>query len=370
MRNGPGPDKNILVGVIAPLTEPGWTGAGRHLLAGVELGFRDVNDSGTLAAGIELLVEDTAADAEKAVAAVDQFARTGVSAVVGEYHSVVARAVATRADQIGLPFICASAVLDTLTDHPTDWVARLSPPQSRGWSEFADFLIADGHRKVVVANAKSIYWAAGTKILRTRLEAVDGDVLEIDVTNLTATELCDKLSADQPSVLLLLVGASEPISFIIRSIRQDPRLSELLIGAPAGQPELGEVHAKLGMEGTGIPFLRYLPNQLPEKGLRVVRQLHEQLGEPPSFVALEGYDAAKVTAELIKLRVRDVAMGNIWRNITVQGSRGLIRFSQVPSMSVWQWDDAPVQIADRDPADPNTFRVLKAAARQLDAGEL
>ena len=39
---------------------------------------------------------------------------------------------ADRADALGLPFLCSSAVLDALTEEPTEWVARLAPAQSRG----------------------------------------------------------------------------------------------------------------------------------------------------------------------------------------------------------------------------------------------
>jgi ABC-type branched-subunit amino acid transport system substrate-binding protein len=98
------------------------------LLAGLELGVRDVNDAGGIVGRpLELLVRDTAADPQRAEVAVEEFARLGVAALAGEYHSVVARAAAARADGLGLPFLCSSAVLDALTEEPTHWVARLAP---------------------------------------------------------------------------------------------------------------------------------------------------------------------------------------------------------------------------------------------------
>ncbi len=65
-----------------------------------------------------------------------------MAALAGEYHSVVARAAAARADALGLPFLCSSAVLDALTEQPTEWVARLAPAQSHGWPVYAEFLPA------------------------------------------------------------------------------------------------------------------------------------------------------------------------------------------------------------------------------------
>ena len=49
-----------------------------------------------------------------------------------------------------------------------------------------------------------------------------------------------------------------------------------------------------------------------------------------------------------------------WPRVAVEGTRGRIRFSRVPGISVWQWAWAPVQVVDRDPAEPDRFRVLHA----------
>ena len=113
----------VQIGALVPLSPPGWVEAGRHLLAGLELAVRDVNDAGGIAGRpLELVVRDTAANPQTVVSAVDELARLGVAALAGEYHSVVARAAAARADEIGLPFLCSSAVLDALTERPTQWV--------------------------------------------------------------------------------------------------------------------------------------------------------------------------------------------------------------------------------------------------------
>ena len=75
------------------------------------------------------MVRDTAANPGTAAAAVDELARLGVAALAGEYHSVVARAAAARADAVGLPFLCSSAVLDALTEEPRSG-SRASPRRS------------------------------------------------------------------------------------------------------------------------------------------------------------------------------------------------------------------------------------------------
>ncbi|MEV5967173.1 ABC transporter substrate-binding protein [Kribbella sp. NPDC051952] len=328
----------VTIGALVPLTAPGWTQAGRHLLAGLELGVRDANSADS---SLELIVRDTAANPDRAVAAVDELAGQHVAALVGEYHSVVARAVASRASDLGLPFLCSSAVLDALTDEPTDWVARLSPPQSRGWRAYADFLLAAGHHRVAVVAQASPYWAAGIQIVRDRLSSQGGTILEVSADN-----VCDDIAQTDATVLLLLTGHPEPALSIVDSVRRDPRTAEILIGAPAGQPEFAEWATPLRAD---IPFLRYLPETLTPLGDRVTAALRELLPEPPSFVALEGYDAIRVLAEYLRTDRR-------WADISIDGTRGHINFTRTSSL--WQWTDAPIQIAARSATALNTFDAL------------
>lgn len=352
----------IRIGALAPLSPPGWVEAGQHLLAGLELAVAGVNGSGGIEGRpLELIVRDTAADPQKAVAAVDELAGLGIIALAGEYHSIVARAAAARADALKLPFLCSSAVLDALTEQPTDWVARIAPAQSRGWRLYADFLLGLGHQRIAVATVPSVYWASGTRILRDDITPCGGTVMEFEMNSLTPAALCDELAGKDATVLLLLVGHPEPAVSIVKAVRSDPRLGGVLIGAPAGPPELPEWLALLGEGGAAIPFLRYLPEQLPPLGVRVEAALRRQLAQAPSFVAFEGYDTIAVLAEMLRARGTDGArLAAAWPNISVEGTRGPIRFSREPGISVWQWAWPPIQIVDREPAAPDRFRVLHA----------
>ena len=177
-----GRESAVLIGALVPLTRPGWVEAGRHLLAGLELAVRDVNETGGITGRpLELVIRDTAADPQRAAAAVDDLSAMGVAALAGEYHSVAARAAAARADAFGVPFLCSSAVLDGLTEQPTEWVARLAPAQSHGWQVYADFLLRAGHRRIAAATEPSVYWESGARILRDYLSPHGGTVMELDM---------------------------------------------------------------------------------------------------------------------------------------------------------------------------------------------
>ena len=197
----------VQIGALVPLSWPGWVEAGRNLLAGLELAAGEVNDAGGIGGRpLELVIRDTAGDPRRAAAAVDELAGLGVAALAGEYHSVAARAAAAQADALGLPFLCSSAVLDALTEEPTQWVARLAPAQSHGWQIYADFLLGAGHSRIAVATEPSVYWASGTRILRDHLAPRGGTVIEIDVRALAPAAVCGELADHGATALLLLAG--------------------------------------------------------------------------------------------------------------------------------------------------------------------
>jgi hypothetical protein len=175
------------------------------------------------------------------------------------------------------------------------------------------------------------------------------------------TDVCDELVDSHATALLLLVGHPEPAVSIVKSVRGDQRLADIMIGAPAGQPEFAEWATLLGDDGAAIPFLRYLPEHLSPLGARVETALRERLAEAPSFVAFEGYDTVAVLADLLRSRGVDRARtAESWPYVAVEGTRGRIRFSRTPGISVWQWAWTPVQVVDRDPAEPDRFRILHA----------
>ena len=350
----------IRIGALVPLTRPGWVDAGRHLLAGLQLAVSAVNKAGGAAGKpLELLIRDTAADPQKATLAVDELASLEVTALTGEYHSVVARAAATRAAEIGLPFLCSSAVLDRLTEWPTKWVARLAPPQSKGWQIYANFLVGAGHRRIAVATQQSLYWTSGTRVLEDNLHPRGGNVTAIDMTSLDLPSLCDRVVDCRATALLLLVGNPEPAISIVKAVRRDNRLAAVMIGAPAGQPEFREWPTSLGENSTGIPFLRYLPEHLSSLGSLAAEGLRQKLAEAPSFVAFEGYDAIVVLADAFRSHgIERDKISESWPTLAVQGTRGTIRFSLTPTTTVWQWDGAPIQVAERTSGAPHQIRIL------------
>lgn len=329
-------------------------------MAGIEFGVSELNANGGIhGRSIKLLVRDSAADAQKASELVDELADLGVVAIVGEYHSVVARGIADKADKRGVPFLCASAVIDSLIERPSKWVARLPQVQSNGWKVYAEFLINNGHRNIALATSPSVYWKAGADILHKQFSEHNGSIVEFDTQAMSPDDLCNQLVDSGATALLLLVGYPNPALPLVEAIRGDARLKDILIGAPAGQPEFNGWIKALPTTGSGIPFLRYMPKTLNSLGVSVVNEIRKILNEEPSFVALEGYDAILLLAKIIDLYGAERnSIAESWSLVTLNGTRGEIKLSKGAGMNFWQWQEAPVQVVDRDPVGRNGFRVL------------
>jgi hypothetical protein len=164
------------------------------------------------------------------------------------------------------------------------------------------------------------------------------------------------------TALLLLVGYPEPAVSIVKAVRRDRRLVDVMLGAPAGQPEFAGWSGLLGHDGAAIPFLRYLPERLSPCALRVEAALRERLAEAPSFVAFEGCDTVAVIADMLRAHGADRRrLAEAWPQVALEGTRGQIQLSRAAGISVWQWAWPPVQVAARDPAEPDRFQVLHAA---------
>jgi len=195
--------------------------------------------------------------------------------------------------------------------------------------------------------------------LRDYLAPRGGTVVELDMRSLALTAVCDELVDNRATALLLLVGHPEPAMSIVKSVRHDQRFAGIMIGAPAGQPEFAEWATLLGDDSAAIPFLRYLPERLSPLGARVETALRGRLAEAPSFVAFEGYDTVAVLADVLRSHGVDRACtAESWPRVAVEGTRGQIQFSRTPGISVWQWAWPPIQVVDRDPAEPDRFRIL------------
>jgi ABC-type branched-subunit amino acid transport system substrate-binding protein len=163
---------------------------------------------------------------------------------------------------------------------------------------------------------------------------------------------------------VLLVAYPEPAASLVRAFRASGALADMAIGDPAGRAEFSGWSQILGVDGLGVSFLRYLPGRLGRAGKAIERRLTEVVGEAPSFVAFEAYDAISVVVAALRAGGRErPALAASFGELTVAGTRGQIRFTRVPGVSVWQWAWPPIQVAARVQTEgPRAIAVLREQA--------
>lgn len=163
-------EKELRIGGLGPLTLPGLPWAGRELRDGTSLAVQQLNGlDGVMGRRLTLLFEDTHGRREPGVAAVERLFEKSAHALAAEFHSVVANAIVEQVERRGLPFVCASATLDDITTRRLGFVFRLAPPQSYGWTIYADCLASQGFRHVVALQEDSPYWNNGSRAIEIRL---------------------------------------------------------------------------------------------------------------------------------------------------------------------------------------------------------
>jgi ABC-type branched-subunit amino acid transport system substrate-binding protein len=340
----------VRLGALGPLTLPGTVWAGKELLAGIELAVQTINAAGGVRGQpLELIIKDTKGNSAAGVDAISGLSEQGVHAVVGEFHSVVATAIAKQLGGEGFPIVFSSPTLDAITALRHGRVFRLTLPQSRGWRIYAAALAAQGVKHAIALIESSIYWGAGAQVLETRLQESGVGLTRIpwEPGPQTFERIRHLASSFAPAALLLLVNYPEPLASIMSELRSERRAG-LVCCDPAGRAVLPDWWDVVGDDGIGVPFLAYQhPGELASAGHRMADAFARQHGRQPTFVALEGYDSVIAVLTAIEI-ARGAEPNNLCealRHCAIQGTRGEIRFSTDPTGSVhqqWTWPPSTV----------------------------
>jgi ABC-type branched-subunit amino acid transport system substrate-binding protein len=354
----------IRIGGLGPLSSPGLFWAGRDLQDGMTLAVQHLNAAGEIAGkSIALHFEDTRGRTTAGIAAVEKLRNEGVDAFAGEYHSFVAIAFLDRIQQSGLPFVCASCTLDSITERRLSRVFRLAPPQSYGWRVYADFLAGEHLRHVVALEEETQYWNRGSKVIELRLKELGIRFTRFSVAPGTAdahwtTQRLQSIASqtDRPDMLLLLLSDEGAVR---RALEKAPSFGlqppSCFFGDPAGRTGFPGWWQTLQVVSAEVPFLSYMRwGGLTQIGRQMVQEFEKHYGRQPTFVALEGYDSVVALARAFaKAENTDPErVCDALRYLHVEGTRGTIKFSTEQKGVVhqqWKWPPALVMTYRRIP---------------------
>jgi Periplasmic binding protein len=154
--------------------------------------------------------------------------------------------------------------------------------------------------------------------------------------------------------VMTLVGSPEPLGSLVHRILEEGLAREGMLGDPAGRPVFEDWWDIAGDGAAHVPFLSYQrPGELSDVGKRMAAAFELRHGREPSFVALEGYDAALAViraAESID-GLGAPAIRESLRTHGFEGTRGTVRFSTRPSGVIHQqWAFPPVVVVQHSRA--------------------
>ena len=345
-------ERSIRIGGLGPLTLPGLCWAGHELKNGMTLAVEQINGTGgVLGRPLTLLFEDTQGSPQAGLAAVEKLLGGNVHIFAGEFHSVVADAIVEPIQRSSLPFLCASATMDSVTARRLSMVFRLAPPQSYGWSLYADCLASHGFQHVVALQEDNLYWNSGSRVMEARLHNLGVRFTRLPLTaGSTDVVACIRqvqgMRSEHPApdILLMLVAYPEPfVSLASEASRHGLVPPACFIGDPAGRVACQDRWGVVGTAAMRVPFLSYIRSQqLTEEGQRLSKEFKGRFGREPTFVAYEGYDSVLVLAHACADAgtVDPGAVCNSLRKISILGTRDTIQFSTEPDGVVhqqWKW---------------------------------
>jgi len=230
----PPPPKEVLIGVIYPLTG-GLAATGEDLKAGVELAveivngeFPDLNlplakDAGLPNLGgakVKLIFGDHEASAEKGMSEAERLiTEEGVVALVGCYNSSVTATASQAAERLRIPFLNPESTSPLLTERGFQWFFRTTPYDklfAKNFFEFLDSLKERGIevKKIAILNENTL-WGTDVATLEERYakehgyEVVASIPYSKDATDMTSE--VQTLKAADPDVVMQASYVSDAI---------------------------------------------------------------------------------------------------------------------------------------------------------------
>lgn len=264
----------VQIGVLSPLTG-GAAGTGQAQLKGFQLALEEINAAGgVLGEPLEIIVEDTKADAATAVAAFEKLmTEDGVSFIAGGYSSGVTLALVEsfRTFQPIVSWIggAASGIGNDNFDGieellgQEDWFFHVHPWDYQNVEATFGFLTALGVDSAALLHEDGAFGTTGIETLEQNIEGLGIDVVLREAFQSTLTggtgdfrATLSKVGAASPDLVYWIGYDSDaqPLSSQMKELGVAP---QYVFGAPPGWPtgieDAPEMECVMGLIG-------YLPN--------------------------------------------------------------------------------------------------------------
>lgn len=344
----------IKIGGVGPLSAPGSFESGKEMKMAMEQAIEEINGAGgVLGKKVALVFEDTQGLPEKGTAAMERLVEKHKAvAVVGEFHSSVAKAEIEVANRLKVPLIIAEAWADVITARQYKYVFRIAPANSLFYSKIADWIQAAGFKNVVMITENSDYGIGVERVVREQLKTAGINITSITaertIQDFTPQLLRFKLATPRPDLLfgiftgageLLMVKQAHEIGFA-----PTKETAMFAVGTDALHKEFWEITGQSGqyiLTKTG-----YYPGiKFTEKTEPFIKSFKKKYNREPTFAAMESYEAVYLVADAIQRAgsTDPDALVAALEKTRFTGLRGVISFSldREPAYMYHQWPGTP-----------------------------
>ena len=294
----------VTIGILSPLTG-GAAGTGQAQQAGFELALEEINAAGgVLGEPLELIVEDTQADAEVALAAFEKLmTEDNVSFIGGGYSSGVTLALieSLRTFQPVVSWI-GGAVSGVGIDGfdgieeligEEDWFFHVHPWDYHNVAAATAYAEQTGAETVALLHEDSAFGGPGATAAAALLEAAGMEVLLVEAFTSTLLggsgdfRAAISKAAATDADMLYWIGYDSDVVPLTSQIRELNYTPDVIFGAPPGWPSefaaAPEAECVTGLIG----FLPNLPTEAAMEFTEAYTELHGT--EPDNYMAALAY---------------------------------------------------------------------------------
>jgi branched-chain amino acid transport system substrate-binding protein len=344
----------LKIGGVGPLSAPGSFESGKEMKMAMEQAVDEINAAGgVLGKNVHLIFEDTQGLPEKGTAAMERLIeKEKVVAVVGEFHSSVAKAEIEVANRLKVPIIIAEAWADVITAMQYKYVFRIAPANSLFYTKVANWIEVAGFKNIVMITENSDYGIGVERVISKRLKQAGikftSFTAERTIQDFTPQLLKFKMSSPRPDLLfgiftgageLLMVKQAHEIGFA-----PTKETAMFAVGTDALHKEFWEVTGESGKyvltKSAFYPGIKFTQKTEP-----FIKNFKKRYNRQPTFAAMEAYEAVYLIADAIQRAGSTApdAIVDALEKTKWTGIRGTMTFSleRQPPYMYHQWPDVP-----------------------------
>lgn len=296
---GCGGDATVTVGAILPLSGE-FAIYGEPIRRGIELAYEEIQAREDFPYNLELRVEDSQGDPDRAQDLLRQIYGAGAPAAIGGVTTREALAMVEVADSRDRVLLSPSASSPRLTGISTNFF-RVFPSDFLEGTKMAHFSVQTlGIETVVIAAAESQYAKGVQEVFQQEVQRQGAEVLEVIEYPRPTSDLggiLDRVMTLSPDAVYLADYATGLVT-LIEGLRERGYQGQVLTTSSIATPEVLE---QAGAAAGGVKFTQsnYDVTSEDPQIQHFVQEFEAKYDNTPDLYAAHGYDAMRVFAQAL-----------------------------------------------------------------------